>query len=217
MRQPRLAIGFAKVLPLDYVGIGCYNGHVGVFPGCGHPFAVSAHGSALWVIKEPGQTGKSGYGEGHVMSVYTEKYDNLLTEFSKGKAMVLSSSENGRVSSRMMSIVFFDGFFYFQTDKTLRKYHQLISNPQVALCADNIQIEGICEEIGHPMDNVMFCNVYQKCFNGSFNRYSSLRNERLFAVKPTHVERWLYVGGVPFIETYDIEKQQYDLIAYQGE
>lgn len=151
------------------------------------------------------------------MSVYTEKYEKLLTEFNKGKTMVLSSSENGRVSSRMMSIVFFDGLFYFQTDKTSRKYHQLISNPQVGLCADNIQIEGICGEIGHPMDNVRFCTIYKKCFSGSFNRYSSLRNERVFAVKPTHVERWLYIDDIPFIETYDMEKQQYELIEYRGE
>lgn len=151
------------------------------------------------------------------MSVYTEKYEELLTEFSRGKTMVLSSSENGRVSSRMMSVVFFDGLFYFQTDRTLRKYHQLISNPRVALCADNIQIEGICEETGHPINNVKFCNTYKTYFGGSFNRYSSLRNERVFAVKPTYVERWLYIGGVPFMETYDIEKQQYELIEYQGE
>ena len=151
------------------------------------------------------------------MSVYTEKYEELLTEFNKGKTMVLSSSENGRVSSRMMCIVFFDGLFYFQTDKTLRKYHQLISNPRVALCADNIQIEGICEETGHPINNIKFCNTFKTYFDGSFNHYSSLQNERLFAVKPTYVERWLYIGGVPFIETYDIKQQQYELIEYKGE
>lgn len=66
------------------------------------------------------------------------------------------------------------------------------------------------------MNNVKFCNVYGKCFGGSFNRYSSLRNERVFSVKPTHVERWLYINGVPFIETYDVEKQQYELMEYKG-
>lgn len=151
------------------------------------------------------------------MCVYAEKYEDLLTGFSEGKTMVLSSSENGRVSSRMMSIVFFDGSFYFQTDKTFRKYHQLISNPKVALCADNIQIEGTCEEIGHPLSNARFCNIYKKCFEGSFRRYSSLQNERVFAIKPTYVERWLYIDGVPFMETYDVEKQQYELTEYKGE
>ena len=58
------------------------------------------------------------------MNVFAEKFDHLIKAFNKGIPMVLSSSENGRMSSRMMSVVFFDGCFYFQTDKTLGKYHQ---------------------------------------------------------------------------------------------
>ena len=46
-------------------------------------------------------------------------------EFNNGKTMVLSSSENDKVTSRMMSVVCVDGLLYFQTDKTFRKYHQL--------------------------------------------------------------------------------------------
>ena len=76
-------------------------------------------------------------------NTFDEKYNNFFDEFGKGKAMVLSSSENNIVSSRMMSVVQANGLFYFQTDKTFRKYSQLIANPQVALCINNIQIEGI--------------------------------------------------------------------------
>ncbi|MBO5165358.1 MAG: pyridoxamine 5'-phosphate oxidase family protein [Lachnospiraceae bacterium] len=150
------------------------------------------------------------------MSVFMEKYESFLMEFAKGKTMVLSSSENNKVTSRMMSIVHNNGLFYFQTDKTFRKYHQLISNPQIALCADNIQIEGVCKEIGHPMDNAAFGSIYKECFCGSFNRYSSLKNERLFVVEPTYVERWIYIDGVPFMETFDVEKQEYKLTKYEG-
>ncbi|MBQ7359554.1 MAG: pyridoxamine 5'-phosphate oxidase family protein [Lachnospiraceae bacterium] len=150
------------------------------------------------------------------MDVFTEKYEEFLLEFTKGKTMVLSSSKDNKVTSRMMSVVLIDGLFYFQTDKTFRKYDQLISNPQVALCADNIQIEGVCEEIGHPMDNDWFCTVYKDCFEGSFNRYSFLKNETVFVVKPTYVERWMYVDGEPFIEIFNIEKQEYELTEYEG-
>ena len=150
------------------------------------------------------------------MSVFTEKYENFLTEFAKGKKMVLSSSENDKVTSRMMSIVCIDGLFYFQTDKNLRKYHQLISNPHIALCIDNIQIEGTCEEIGHPMDNPLFCSKYEECFRGSFKAYSSLKNERLFVVNPMYVERWVYIEGVPFMETFDVKNEEYSLDKYVG-
>ena len=150
------------------------------------------------------------------MCLFKNKFESFLVEFTRGKTMVLSSSLNDKVSSRMMSIICLDGLFYFQTDKTFRKYIQLISNPNVALCAENIQITGICTEIGHPMDNDLFCNAYKTCFSGSFNRYSALKNERLFVVIPTHVERWIYMDSLPFIETYDIEKQEYILTKYEG-
>lgn len=150
------------------------------------------------------------------MSAFKEKYEEFLMEFNKGKTMVLSSSENNKVTSRMMSIVCINGLFYFQTDKTFRKYHQLISNPQIALCIDNIQIEGVCEEIGRPKDNPLFCGMYESCFEGSFKAYSFLENERVFVVEPMQVERWVYIDGVPFMENFDLEKQEYKLIRYIG-
>lgn len=150
------------------------------------------------------------------MNTFLNGYNNFLMEFGKGKLMVLSSSKNDKVTSRMMSVIQSDGLFYFQTDKTFRKYYQLINNPQVALCIDNIQIEGICKEIGCPTDCSTFCNIYQECFCGSYRRYSSLKNERLFVVKPTYVERWLYIDGIPFMETFDIEKQVHKLVKYES-
>lgn len=150
-------------------------------------------------------------------TVFHEKYDNFLKEFGKGKTMVLSSSENNRVTSRMMSVVQANGLFYFQTDKTFRKYNQLIVNPQVALCINNIQIEGICHEIGHPTKNDVFSGLYQEIFNSSFKRYTALENERLFVMKPTYIERWLYIDGVPYLEIFEIENKKYELVEYKGE
>ena len=130
--------------------------------------------------------------------------------------MVLSTSENGRVSSRMMSIVRINGGFYFQTDIELRKYRQLTANKYAALCIDNIQIEGICEELGHPLGNAAFCEVFRECFCGSYDAYTSLENERLFVLEPLFAERWIYSAGVPYIEKFDIENKQYSCEKYTG-
>ena len=108
------------------------------------------------------------------MSLFNDKYNAFLAEFGQGRKMVLSTSENNKVSSRMMSVIQVNGKFYFQTDVTMKKYHQLKFNKNVALCIDNIQIEGICEEIGRPLDNDFFSDIFQKCFKGSFDAYSSL-------------------------------------------
>lgn len=150
------------------------------------------------------------------MNDFCGRFEAFLSDFGKGRKMVLSTSENDRVSSRMMSVVQIDGVFYFQTDMTFRKYGQLSANPNVALCIDNIQIEGICEELGHPLKNDGFCRLFRECFKGSYDAYTSLENERLFAVRPAFIERWIYKDSVPYIETFDINTRAYNIIQYNG-
>lgn len=101
---------------------------------------------------------------------FQEAYANFYKEFAKSKKMVLSTSLNDVVTSRMMSILVLNKKMYFQTDKAFRKYSQLKGNPNVSLCIDNIQIEGHCEEIGHPSENIEFCEAYKKYYTGSYMR-----------------------------------------------
>lgn len=150
------------------------------------------------------------------MDIFPDKIKIFLSDFGKGRKMVLSTSENNRVSSRMMSVVQICGEFYFQTDVMMKKYHQISTNNNVALCIDNIQIEGKCTEIGQPLNNALFCDIFQECFKGSYDAYSALNNERLFVVKPLYIERWVYKEGIPYIETFDMNTQQYSFDKYLG-
>ena len=150
------------------------------------------------------------------MEQFSEKLRQFFADFGKCRKMVLSTSENDRVSSRMMSVIQINEEFYFQTDKELRKYHQLSVNSNAALCIDNIQIEGICEEKGHPLDNADFCALFRDCFRGSFDAYTALKNERLFVFRPLYIERWIYNDSVPFIEVFDINEQRYSFERYMG-
>lgn len=147
---------------------------------------------------------------------FDENYRSFLNDFGKGRKTVLSTAENNIVSSRMMCIVQINGIFYFQTDNTFRKYRQLTQNRNVTLCIDNIQIEGEAEEIGHPLKNSDFCKVFEECFKGSFDAYTSLENERLFAVKPAYIQRWVYKSGLPYIESFDFKTHTYKFEQYIG-
>lgn len=147
---------------------------------------------------------------------FTKAYENFYKELGESKKMVLSTSLNDVVTSRMMSVVVIDKKIYFQTDKTFRKYNQLKENPRVSLCIDNIQIEGYCKQVGVPSDNIEFVNAYKKYFLSSYTRYSSLKNECLFVIIPTFVEKWLYIDGIPYMEFLDIENRKYELRKYIG-
>lgn len=148
------------------------------------------------------------------MCEFDSECRELFCQMDNYKLMVLSTSLNDKVTSRMMSIVIIENKFYFQTDVTFRKYEQIQRNPNAALCADNIQIEGICREIGRPQDNAEFCELYSKHFSASYELYSRLKNERLFAVSPTYIQRWIYEEGRPFVEIFDFQNKVYDKKAY---
>lgn len=148
------------------------------------------------------------------MDEFEVKCQALFNQIGNHKTMVLSTSLNDRVTSRMMSTIIIGDKFYFQTDVTFRKYKQIQGNPSVALCADNIQIEGICREIGYPQDNAEFCELYSKHFSVSYELYSRLKNERLFAVSPIYIQRWIYEDDRPFVEIFDFLNRVYKKKAY---
>lgn len=138
----------------------------------------------------------------------------LFDEIGESRKMVLSTSFEEYVTSRMMSIVITDGTFYFQTDRIFRKYEQLQKNEKVALCIDNISVEGRCRELGHPMENSVFLSLYEKHFPNSFKRYTGLADERLFAVKPTYIRKWIYENGESYEEIFDFESKTYEKKKY---
>lgn len=150
------------------------------------------------------------------MNQFETMCDACITKMGDARIMVLSTSLDNKVSSRNMSIVIHGGKFYFQTDCTLRKYEQLSKNQQVALCCENIQIEGICEELGCPLDNQAFCEVFEKNYKGSYKSYTPLKNERLFAITPTFIQLWIYENGEAYVETYDFIKKEYRKQKYLG-
>ena len=140
---------------------------------------------------------------------YEDKLNEIFEQIGNHAKLVLATSQLDRVSARNMSFIIHNHIFYFQTDKTFRKYQDIKANSKVALCLDNIQIEGICEDIGHPLDNEEFCSQFKCHFLSSFDAYSKLENERLLIVKPTFIQRWNYVGGKPIIEQFYINEKKY--------
>ena len=56
----------------------------------------------------------------------------------------------------------------------------------------------------------------KECFKGSYDAYTSLKNERVFSIKPMYIERWIYEDGIPYIETFDVEAQEYKFSRYIG-
>ncbi|MFV0341337.1 MAG: pyridoxamine 5'-phosphate oxidase family protein [Anaerocolumna sp.] len=149
------------------------------------------------------------------MDNFNYKVRKLFEEIGASKKMVLSTSLDNHVTSRMMSIIIMDNSFFFQTDKTFRKYSQIQGNNCVALCFDNLQIEGICYETGKPADFTDFCEKFNIYFKSSYNKYTLMQNERLFRIEPTFIQKWIYEEGQPFIEIFNFTNNFTQKIRYK--
>jgi len=153
------------------------------------------------------------------MSEYNEKLKEFYSNFGFAKKMVLATCKDERVTARTMSVILINEIFYFQTDKTSIKYEQIAANPLVALCLDNMQIEGVATVLGHPLhdDNNLFAITFENSYKGSFDAYSSLNNEVLIEVKPNKITLWEYESGKPYRVFFDIQGQTYSKEFYIGE
>lgn len=146
--------------------------------------------------------------------LFEDKVNLLFQEMGESQKMVLSTSLNNKVSSRMMSVIIIDQYFYLQTDKTMSKFEQIINNPNVALCFGNYQIQGISEVVGTPSSNKEFIELFKDKFYKSYTAYSNLENERLIRIKPYFMKKWIYEDGDAFEEIYDFQNNKYEKKRY---
>ena len=133
------------------------------------------------------------------------------------KVMVLATSYGDSVTARNMSCIILDKKIYFQTDTAFKKIKQIVMNPNVALCVDNIQIEGIAKIRKHPFDeeNKEFVNAFKERYKGSYERYSHIKNEVVVEIEPTFVTLWKYKGSQPCRDFLDIKSNKAYRVIYE--
>jgi uncharacterized pyridoxamine 5'-phosphate oxidase family protein len=136
--------------------------------------------------------------------------DEVIEMLRNKHIVVLATSSSNRVTARSVSCVVLNSKIYFQTDKTFLKCEQIIENPNVALCIDNIQIEGNAMIKGHPFDkeNKAFIEEFKKVHNGSFNAYSHMENEVVVEIEPVSVTLWKYEEGKPLRDFLDLKNKK---------
>lgn len=130
---------------------------------------------------------------------YLELRDKVIGLLAKSKVGVLSTSYNDKVTSRAVSIVS-DGLnIYFQSNKVYEKHKQMEKNKNVALCINNLSIEGVVEEIGTWKDEINrdLLGVYKSIHESSFNYYGMLEGQCVYKIKPIKIKLWEYIDGTP--------------------
>ena len=129
------------------------------------------------------------------MEIDYEALKQEVIEFlDKHKILVLATCADHRVTARAMSCVNRGLTIYFQTGTTSVKFKQFEHNPNVALCAGNVQIEGVAKIRKHSLDpsNTEFIEAYKKHHLGSFKAYSHLKINVVIEAEPRLITLWKY-------------------------
>ena len=140
---------------------------------------------------------------------FIAEQENLFNKIGESRLAALATSSNNYPTVRTMSFIIYEKMIYFQTGIDLIKYKQINENYNVALCFDNIQIEGTANILGQPLEHEKIMEIYKKYYKGSFENYSKLDKEILIKIIPKKITEWEYdMDGKPYRIFIELENKK---------
>jgi uncharacterized pyridoxamine 5'-phosphate oxidase family protein len=141
---------------------------------------------------------------------YQVELEEIYAHIGEYKIMALATSSQNHPTVRLVSCIVYENKIYFQTGTDLIKYKQIYENNHVALCADNIQIEGIATILGRTNDkqNNEIMEVYKKYYKNSYETYMHNETEVLIKIVLKKIIKWDYENGKPYRIFIDVDNKQ---------
>jgi len=122
---------------------------------------------------------------------FEKKYNEVLKRLENEKTIVLATSHKDKVTARSVWFILYKSSIYFITSKAYTKYKQIEKNPNIALCLDNIQIEGIGNIKGHSSlkENELIRDYCEKKHTG-ITHFMKYKNSVFVEVKINKITIW---------------------------
>lgn len=155
---------------------------------------------------------------------YEELENQMIQELSKlgseglYQRGILATSVNDYVTARRMRIIPDGLTLYGVTDRGLRKTQQIMANPNVAIVAGFVQIEGEASLRGHPFDEPEFISAYKATMPETYDQWragANVTRERdmvVIQIVPKRISLWRYADPSSGIERglyiLNVEKRQ---------
>ena len=120
---------------------------------------------------------------------YKKKKEGIIKflESRDNAIMVLATSHNDRVIARNVLIASKGLDLYLFTWSHSRKCKQIRENPRVALCKEDMQIEGLAEILGALREekNKEYADILRNKFPDSVKRWENLPGMVIIRIRPT--------------------------------
>ena len=120
--------------------------------------------------------------------------------------MVLSTSCDNRVTSRVISTACYGQKVIFLSWGHHTKCDQIRNNPMVALCHNTFQIEGIASIIGDVMDNnnTDYARLYQAKQSNYFDVFSQFKGMQIIQIEIQCMSCFGFEGNKFYVDRIDL-------------
>ena len=140
---------------------------------------------------------------------YGREIDRVL-RFLEGKhAIVLATSLGDRVTARTVSFAN-DGLeIVFMSWGHHTKCVQIRGSPRIALCRDNVQIEGVAEILGSPLEerNKGYADLLREKYPDDHARFAGEPGMVIVRVLPSSVTVFVKADDQFFLKCLDVEHE----------
>lgn len=120
--------------------------------------------------------------------------------------IVLATSYDNRVTARTVTYASKELEVCFMSWGHHKKCVQIRENPKVALCRDNVNIEGVAEILGSPLDekNKEYVEIYKKNLPRDFEGFAHQSGMVMVKVTPTFVVSMVRIDNMLYLEHLDL-------------
>jgi uncharacterized pyridoxamine 5'-phosphate oxidase family protein len=135
---------------------------------------------------------------------------NRVVEFLANKrAIVLATSLDGRVTARTVSMVSEGLDVCFMSWGHHTKCVQIRGNPRVALCRDNVQIEGLAEILGSPLDegNIRYAEMLRAKYPDDYRMFAREPGMVIVKVVPSTITVFGKKDDGFYLDCLDLEHE----------
>lgn len=125
-------------------------------------------------------------------------------------AIMLATSSGNRVTARTVTYASKGLDIYFMSWNHHKKCVQIKGNPRVALCRDNLSIEGSAQILDSPLDekNKDVVEIYRNKLPKDYDGFARMPGMVMVRVTPTLMISWVRVGNKFLLEYLDLEKKR---------
>lgn len=142
---------------------------------------------------------------------YNEMINDIVKILDENKEIILATSHNDRVTARTVSFTNDGLIIYFMSWDHNKKIRQIQKNPKIALCLNNLQIEGRAQILGYVNEekNANILRIFKKKFSDLWiSTFTRIKEMLMIKVNPTTLTKFENINRRFFLQTIKVVRKE---------